>query len=661
MLNAEQQYTLALRTALIAGLFAAVVAALLLIDFQGRVAQDPLNSPEYLALRTQLVKDRQNAELQARVRDADLALREAYFRQRRFTDIGVWLLLCGTVLAVGCAKWAATVRRRLPTPLPRDPNVDSEAASQRNARWAVGVLAALAGATSMILVSGLPQVTPSTAEQIAALAGGESEAATTADHPATDAPRQPAESPGQSPTGGSPEAPLPRPDQPLAATPDQPPSPEPKPMPDGKPTPDQPAAPEAKPQPVATAELPPGFPTDEELRQNWPSFRGHDGSGHSAFTNIPTQWDVASVENVLWKTEVPLPGNSSAIVWGKRVFLTGATKDQRQVFCFDADTGQLLWQKDVPGTPESTSKEVKLNAQTGFAASTAATDGRRVYAIFANGDLAAFDFAGQLRWSHSFGIPVNAYGHASSLALVQNLLIVQLDQGTKAEKLSRLIALRADSGQVAWQTPREVTNSWPSPIIVQHEGQAQIVTAANPWVSGYSPADGKEIWRADRLRGDVGPSPVARQGLLYVANEFPAASAIRLGGSGDVTKTHTAFVVDSGLPDTVSPLVTDKYFLLVASFGTVSCYNAQTGGDPLWEQDFEDANFTSSPGLVGNLVYLFEQKGKVFVIEPNDEKAKIVAESNLGEECSTCPAFQDGRLYIRGNKHLFCIGQKQGG
>ena len=146
--------------------------------------------------------------------------------------------------------------------------------------------------------------------------------------------------------------------------------------------------------------------------------------------------------------------------------------------------------------------------------------------------------------------------------------------------------------------------------------------------------------------------------MVYVANEFPAASAIRLGGSGDVTKTHTAFVVESGLPDTVSPLVTDKYLLLVASYGTVSCYDAQKGGDPLWEKDFEDANFTSSPGLVGNYVYLFEEKGKVFVVELTDEEGKIISESKLGEECATCPAFQDGRLYIRGKEHLFCIGQK---
>ncbi|MCY2988554.1 MAG: PQQ-binding-like beta-propeller repeat protein [Planctomycetota bacterium] len=620
MLNTEQQYTLALRTALIAGLFAAVVGLLLLIDFQGRVDMDPLNSPEYVALKTQLAKERQNADLKTRVREADLVLREKYFRQRRFAEAGTWLLLSGAVLALACAKWAAMLRRRLPAPAPRDMSVDSELLSNRIARWSVGALAALAVVTIVSLGVSLPQVTPRTAQEIAALVDTK-------------------------PASGE------------RQLPDSPPEPQPNDQPGVKQEPPQPG-PDTNSPPAAGPALPSGFPTDEELRRNWASFRGPGGLGISAFTNMPIKWDAESGENVLWKTEVPLPGNSSAIVWEKRVFLTGATKDQRQVFCFDTETGKLLWQKDVPGTPEGTAKEVKLNAQTGFAASTAATDGRRVYAIFANGDLAAFDFEGQLRWSHSFGVLSNSYGHAASLAMVQNLVIVQLDQGTKAEKLSRLIGLKADSGEIAWETPREVPNSWPSPIVVQHEGQVQIITAASPWVSAYSPADGKELWRADRLRGDVGPSPVAGNGMIYVANEFPAASAIRLGGSGDVTKTHTAFVVESGLPDTVSPLVTDKYLLLVASYGTVSCYDALTGGDPLWEKDFEDANFTSSPGLVGNHVYLFEQKGKVFIVEPTDKEGKIVSESNLGEECVTCPAFQDGRLYIRGNKHLFCIGQK---
>jgi outer membrane protein assembly factor BamB len=255
-------------------------------------------------------------------------------------------------------------------------------------------------------------------------------------------------------------------------------------------------------------------------------------------------------------------------------------------------------------------------------------------------------------------VPKNAYGHASSLAMYQNLVIVQLDQGTKGENLSKLLALKADTGETAWEAPRDVPNSWPSPIVIQHDKQPLIITGGSPWVIAYSAPDGKEIWRAQRLSGDVGPSPVSANGMIYVANEFPAASAIRLGGTGDVTKTHLAFEAESGLPDCASPAVTDKYLFLLASYGMLSCYNALEGGDPVWEKEFDNNNFTSSPGLAGNHLYLFADKGKAWVVEPTDDEAKVVAESDLGEECVTSPAFQDGRLYIRGRQHLFAIGQK---
>ena len=130
-------------------------------------------------------------------------------------------------------------------------------------------------------------------------------------------------------------------------------------------------------------------PTPEAWAAAWPRFRGPDGSGHSAYEGVPTTWDVEAEENVLWKTEVPLPGNGSPVVWKDRLFLTGADKERREVFCFDTSTGKMLWQKEVPSTPESTAKTPEVLEDTGFAAPSPTTDGHRVYAIFANGDVAA--------------------------------------------------------------------------------------------------------------------------------------------------------------------------------------------------------------------------------------------------------------------------------
>lgn len=660
MFNPDQQYGVAFRTAVIAGLFSAIVGGLLLSDFRGRVEKDPLNSPEYLALKKQLLKERQNEDLKAQVRDLDLALREKYFRQRQFANWGIWLLLGGIVVTLTSAKWAATLHRKLPKPVLRTTHTDAELRTNRIARWSVAGLAAIAAATIVLLATSLSGTLPKNAQELAQLIP-EAPVPDSKLQPNSDPKPEPEESPFESVDSSEKPQPTPKP---------QPDSPSKEKLnpgkPGGDPKPSTKAKPEKpqtdagpRPSPVANLPpLPPGFATDDELRKNWPRFRGSMGMGISAHTKIPTQWDATSGEGLAWKTEVPLPGNSSPIVWEKRVFLTGATKDQRQVFCFDADSGKLLWQKDVPGSPESTTAVVKLNDQTGFAASTPATDGRRVYAIFANGDIAAFDFDGNVRWSRSLGIPKNSYGHASSLATFQNLVLVQLDQGTKGENLSRLLALKGETGETAWEVTRDVPNSWPTPLVIQHSGQALVITAAAPWVIANAATDGKEVWRAQRLSGDVGPSPVMANDMIYVANEFPAGSAIRLGGSGDVTKTHVAWEVESGLPDCVTPLVTDKFLFLVTSSGILTCYDALQGGNPLWEKEFDDANFSSSPGMVGNLIYLFAEKGKVFVVEPDEKGCKVVSEPVLGEHCVACPAFQEGRIFVRGKTHLFCIGAK---
>jgi outer membrane protein assembly factor BamB len=386
----------------------------------------------------------------------------------------------------------------------------------------------------------------------------------------------------------------------------------------------------------------------------WPRFRGPDGSGVSAFAKVPETWDGAAGKNIVWKIPVPLPGNNSPVVWGKRVFLSGADKTHREVFCFDVDGGKLLWQQSVPGTPQSTARPPKVNDDTGYAASTMATDGRRVFAIFANGDMAAFDMAGKLAWSKSLGMPENTYGYATSLCTYKNLLLVQFDQGSSKSPKSKLFAFDSATGNTVWQVDRAVPNSWSSPIVIRNGEQDQIITAADPWVIAYNPADGAVLWQARCLRTDIGPSAVFADGKVYVANDNSVLSAIRADGKGDVTATHIAWKGEDGMPDTASPLATKEYVFLLATFGSLTCYDAEKG-EMLWTEDI-DGTFSASPVLAGNRLYLQSKEGKAYVIEPDREKCKRIGEAELGEECVTSPAFQEGRIYLRGKDHLFCIG-----
>lgn len=658
MLASAEKYTVVFRCALVAGVFSFLFGALLLVDYTARVAQDPLNSLEYLTLKARLKTNPQDVAVKEELRQLDLELRNEYFQRRRFSTWGTWLLLGSVVVTLVCAKVAAVLHRQLPQPQPRDMPRDPEEHVRALGRWSVAGLGGLLVLSTLGLWGSMRSDVDLAAVQVAD--------ASTGVEPATVKP-PPASSPSApKPAAPKPAAPKPaaKPTQPQPKPTPEPASPaeEPSAKPDSAKPPERepsaakppPSPKDASPKPIPTT--PAGPPADEEWRRNWPRFRGPAGTGVSAYPDAPTTWDGASGEGILWKAAVGLPGNSSPIVWDRRVFVTGADETRRVVYCCDADSGAVLWEVDAPGTPASTAAPPKVGEATGYAASTPVTDGRRVYAMFANGDLVAVDFAGQVTWSRSLGMPKNVYGHASSLAMYRDLVLVQFDQGTKQDKASKLLALKADSGETAWETPREVPNSWPTPLVIEHQGQPQIITAADPWVIAYAPADGKEIWRAKCLQADVGPSPTFADGTVFVANEFPGTAAIRPDGTGDVTGSHVLWEADVGSPDCCSPLATDQFLMVVASFGTMTCYNAKEGGEPLWEHDFDGANFSASPTLVGKNVYLFDEDGKAHIVEPTAEECKPVGEAELGQGCVTCPAFQEGRIYIRGKEHLFCIG-----
>ena len=396
------------------------------------------------------------------------------------------------------------------------------------------------------------------------------------------------------------------------------------------------------------------YPSPEEIRKNWPRFRGPGGLGISAYTNVPSSWNGKTGEGVLWKTPVPLSGENSPIVWGDRVFLTGADEESREVYCFDANSGEMLWQKAVVDVPFSELEPPEVDMETGFAAPTAVTDGQRVYAIFANGDLICFDFNGNQVWARSVGPFDNMYGHASSLAIYRNLLLILLDQAET--EISELIAMEATTGKTIWSAQRPVPNSWATPIVINTGEREEIITCGSPWVIAYEPATGEELWRAECLGGDVAPSPVYGNGLVFVTNTYELLAAIRPGGQGNVTETNIVWTAEDGLPDICSPLTNGKLVFLMETYGFLTCYDAETG-EKVWEEDIAET-FKASPSLVGDNVYLMTEDGIMIIIKA-DREYKEIGRYELGEGSGACPAFLDGRIYIRGKENLYCIANSQ--
>jgi len=393
-----------------------------------------------------------------------------------------------------------------------------------------------------------------------------------------------------------------------------------------------------------------GLPAD--LQKNWHRFRGFAGAGVTSLQDIPTQWNGTAGEGILWKTPLGLPGNNSPILWEDKLFLSGATDEKREVYCYDAGDGKLLWTGDVPTTG---TEELDVMEDTGMAANTLATDGKRVYAIFATGDIAAFDFTGQRLWHQNLGTPESAYGYATSLEVWQDRVIVQYDQAYAEDGKSRMIALIGSSGKVAWETKRPVGNGWTSPIVAPVGQTYQLLTVGAPWVIAYDPNTGKEIWRAEVVDGDVAPSPIMAGDLLIAVEPYAHSVALRVTGTGNVTETHEVWRNEDAGPDIATPVCDAERIYLMDTMGMIYTIDADSG-ELVWEYDFEET-VQASPSLVNGKLYILAENGVMFIGTPGAEAFTLETQCELGEGCLASPAFMPGRIFIRGKEHLYCIGK----
>ena len=391
------------------------------------------------------------------------------------------------------------------------------------------------------------------------------------------------------------------------------------------------------------------FPSKEEIRQNWNGFRGPNGLGVAYQEEVPTDWDGATGKNIIWKTSLEKPGFNSPIIWGNNLFLASADKSGQEVYCLDTESGELIWKKelnDVPGSPE---KKPKVTKDTGYAAPTMTTNGQNVYVLFATGDIIALDFEGKQIWEKNLGVPDNHYGHSSSLILHENLLLIQYDHNDNRQ----LIALRSVNGDQVYSTPRpDVQISWASPVIIDTDERTEIILNSSPLVISYDPLSGKELWRIDCMYGEVGPSPAYSDQLVFAVNDLAILAAIKPGDEPEIVWEY-----DEDLSEASSPVATSDFLFLASGVGTVSCFDTKTG-EQYWLHEF-DHGFYSSPILVGDLVYLMDKKGVTHIFKA-DRQFELIGEPALGEDAVTIPAFMPGRIYIRGDKNLFCIGNKNG-
>ncbi len=416
---------------------------------------------------------------------------------------------------------------------------------------------------------------------------------------------------------------------------------------------------------------------------NWPQWRGPDGTGVSNEKNLPTEW--GPTKNIKWKTAIEGRSHSSPIVWGNRVFLTTAIegavvpgakavkhvlegdkeflhpdsvgadhKHTFKVLCIDRESGKILWQSTAwEGTPYD-----NRHRKSSYAASTPTTDGKLVYAFFGTEGLYAYDFKGNLAWKAQLGnLGTVGMGTGTSPILFENLVIVQCDE--ENGEASFIVALDKKTGKEVWKTPRKVQVSWSTPILVRTATRAELITSGTEFLISYDPATGKELWRHKGVESNAIPSPVANSEMAYLVAGFPAkiAYAIKLGQNGDLTGTpNVPWKYEKGTAYVPSPILYGDYLYLTTDRGILTCIDAKTG-----EVKYEGgripipATFTASPVAFENKILMTSEDGDTFIIKAGP-KHEILGTNSVGEPVYASPAIADGRIFIRGEKNLYCIG-----
>jgi outer membrane protein assembly factor BamB len=387
----------------------------------------------------------------------------------------------------------------------------------------------------------------------------------------------------------------------------------------------------------------------EETKVTHNAFRGNNSIGITPARGIPVKWDLKSGANIAWRTEIPLQGMSSPVINSNKVFITAADENTRELLCYDLETGKQLWKlaaTNIPGSPGQVSADA-LYYKEMVTASTPATNGTQVIAIFPTGDIIAADMNGKRLWAKNLGVPDNHYGYASSLLIFGNFVIVQYDNRNSP----RVMALDVATGAERWSVVRteRVATTWSSPIIAYVNNVPQLVLMGNPNITAYNPNNGQQIWQVGGLSGEVGASAAAANGIIFGASEYAKMMAIN-GTDGTILWESREY-----LPSISSPVATRNNVYLATEYGVVASFNAQTG-DLRKEHDF-GGKFYSSLMLVEGRIYLFNTDGKAYIFAANDDFT-LLDSFETGEKTYATPAFTNGKMVVRTDNSIYCVVTK---
>ena len=412
---------------------------------------------------------------------------------------------------------------------------------------------------------------------------------------------------------------------------------------------------------------------------NWPQWRGPEGTSVSQEKDLPVVWHED--RGIHWKTKLPAWGTSTPAIWDEAIFVTSHTAENDLLLLrIDKATGEIVWQQKV-GSGEAPRKDEKSKGPSrdkqkfhqlhNLASPSPVTDGQTVVVHFGNGDLAAYDFAGQQLWKRNLQDDYGGYsiwwGHANSPVLYKDLVISVCMQDSLADLRdepveSYLVAHDLRSGDVRWKLSRttkakaEECDAYTTPLLVKANDRDQLVIMGGNQLDAYDPASGKQLWVLEGLVGGrTVTGPTAAHGLIYATRGMRGEMiAVDPKSGGELSLRNVVWEQEEGTPDTCTPVVWGELIFFVSDNGIARCHDARTG-HLKWTQRLK-GGYKASPIAAEARIYFLNTDGLCTVVSAAPRFDKLL-ENKLDDEFIASPAVSDGKIFLRGKNTLYCIGR----
>ncbi len=407
---------------------------------------------------------------------------------------------------------------------------------------------------------------------------------------------------------------------------------------------------------------------------NWPQWRGPAGNSVSAETGLPLTW--SEDKGVAWKCPLPGEGASTPAVWGDAIFATCQKGNDLLLVKIDKKSGKIVWERTVGngvtlGRPKPRGEAPPMRLQS-LANPSPVTDGRLVFVHFGNGDLAAYQFDGKPVWQRNlqkdFGPYTIWWGHSNSPVLYKDLIISVCIQDSQADLQKKavdsyLVAHDKTTGEPRWQTVRntrataEECDAYTTPVFHEADGKAEMIVMGGRQIDAYDPATGKQPWYLPIAIGNrtiTGPT-VAGDMVYATCGMRKDLVAVKLGGAGKLPDSAIAWRTTDSTPDSPTPVVVNGLVFVVSDAGITRCLDAKTGAEK-WKERLP-GDYKASPLAADGRVYFLNLDGRCTVVAARDKFEKL-ADNRIDDATIASPAVADGKLYLRGKKALYCIGDK---